>query len=212
MILKGVKYGRKLPARTLSFSDSVMYWEVIYPHILFFFFCISSNINVELILAHVHRETKVHYAKDSKLRWKIFHREMEKCWSEIEEKGLGFRFTWARINKYPRFISSWSILHSCHKCWMIASTAPLLHRRGRLIKQMLLEMKFLATSSCFFPCCSEGNRKKRHWTCEPDTGNGGYYGYLFWVANTCRSPPREMDDQSPDLWAERLLRGLFPDL
>lgn len=38
--------------------------------------------------------------------------------------------TCTQICAYPRFIFLQSIPHTCHKCWMIASTAPPVHNGG----------------------------------------------------------------------------------
>lgn len=68
--------------------------------------------------------------------------------------------TEAHMRDYPRFIFPRSIPHTRHKCWMIASTAPPVHFRRRLITHMILEMKWLATRSCFPSRCSPEERER----------------------------------------------------
>ena len=65
-----------------------------------------------------------------------------------------------------------SIPHTCHKRWMIASSAWPAHSRGRLITHMILEIKWLATWSCFPSRSSERvrDRASERSTSVPDTG------------------------------------------
>lgn len=86
---------------------------------------------------------------------------------------------------------------------MIASTAPPVHCGGRLIKHMILEMKWLATWSCFPSCCSEGEAKISHSTSVPDIGiltSGVTMDMCSGLGTHATFPPREMeDDQSPNV-------------
>lgn len=117
--------------------------------------------------------------------------------------------TQAHMREYRRFIFPRSIPHTCHKCWMIASTAPPVHCGRRLITHMILEMKWLATWSRFSLPPLRGKRERERGkrlnkcaTYRP-LDNWGYYGYVFRVGDTCHGRPCAMDNnQSPDLWAE----------